>query len=711
MNKGFTLIEVLVGIVILAIISVACFTTVSLLTRSTEFSHKNIIAANFMQKSMEEVRRVAQTNFDDLNSCAFPAGGTPTSDACGFQVTQTQFPGYTRTLAVTDEYATSKELKRVRIAINWNEMGMPRELKAAILLSRPPEPLPGNIFGRIYRAGDFNDIIEGAEVKINLSGETDEETAVSVAGLDAQGANYDFSAPVSGQYLLKPGNWDLQVEHDGFEDYIHPVPVYVPPGDPPARADIPLTPLPEPATIHFQLVDRVSNVNLSGYSSSAHVQLWDGNSLYASMNGRVNGTFEVTFPEPTSPAFVSPRCFTLNTDNAYRSLRAYKVNALSAPSCRYPYNADGWSSAYVQADNSLVCTNPYWGIDANDRICVEPADNLNLTIPLDRVPTVRVTGRVTGLAPNQEGRVYVYWPRREGNPYYQWFATGINGTFDIQVPAVQSLFGDANPVQDYLLLRPYGPVLYQGCCESNATTNRYGAYYQVGPLFEGDSPRDAGLLDLPAYPDSQCGNVHGEIHDAKTSASIHGASVTLRGVNQNTTLGQYLYACPGSGFRLPQGANQVFVTNHAQYYAFASNGNLQYASRPGADIVADTLTQYNASLWPRGYGRVDVNVVDASTTGPIANVMVNLKQYDGTILTGTTDAHGLVTFNSVLETWPPADLPAANPNFRYTQRDHTVTAVSSPTENYTLPASEAVTGLNAGDTVAVTINLLPKGAM
>ncbi len=709
-RQGFTLIEVLVGIIIISIISVACFTTVSLLTRSTETSRDTIIAINLMQKSMEEVRRIAQSNFDDLETCSFPVAG-PTGDACGFADIQTDFPQYTRTLSVTNEFAASKELKRVMITVNWSDLGKARELKSMVLLSRPPDPLPGNIWGTVYREGDSTSLVDNAEITIKFSSGPDEEKAYSTAALNADGNNYDFKEPISGQYDLKAGNWSMQVKKKGYEDYTHPNLIYVSPGGPSVRVDIPLKSLPEPATIRYQLVDRLTNVNLGSYNYYSWVRLRKGNTLYAGIRNDPQDVFTVNFPAPTDPSFEDPMCFTLYTEDAYRTLRAYQVGALGPPSCSYQYNAEGWSSAYVQADNSLMCGYPYYGVEANDRICVSPGDDVSVTVPLDAIPMVTVTGKVSGLAPGAAGRIYVYWPRREGNPYYAWIATDTSGNFSVQVPAAQVLWGNSNPAQDYMLLRPWGPVPYKGCCESDATSNRYGNYIEVGPLFAGDPSRDIGILALPVYPDSLCGNVKGQIRDAQTSASINAATITLRGVNTNTTLGQYLYSCPIAGYRLPQGNNQIFVVTHPNYYNFQSNGNVQYAARPGAGIVPNTLTQYDAFLWPEGKGTVNVRVVDASTTGPLEKVVVNLVQYNGVSRTGTTDVNGLVTFNNVLETWPPIALPPANPNFNYTIRTHTVSAVSIISGNYILPVSETVSGLNAGETVDITLSILPEGAM
>jgi prepilin-type N-terminal cleavage/methylation domain-containing protein len=709
-HKGFTLTEVLVGIVVIAIISLASFTTISLLTRSTETSRNTIIATNLMQKSMEEVRRVAQSNFDDLETCAFPVAG-PTGDACGFQQIQADFPGFTRTLSITNEHATSEELKRVQVTVDWNDMGTARQLKSVILLSRPPDPLPGNIRGIVHKEGEPATLIPNAEVTIQRVAGPEQEKAFSTAVLDAEGNNYDFKAPVSGQFILDAGNWTMQVERSGYEDYTHPTPIYVTPGGPAVEVDVPMTPLPEPATITYQLVDRASQASLGSYSYYSWVRLRKGNTSYGKQRSDPHHSFTINFPSPTDPSFEDPLCLTLHTDNAYRSMRAYKVNSLGPVSCTYDYNAEGWSSAYVADDGSLTCANPHYGDTDNDRICVSPGDNVNVSVPLDPVPTVTVTGRVTGLAPNRTGRVYVYWPRREGRPYYRRVDTDATGHFQVQVPAAQSLWGNSDPSQDYMFLRPYGPVSYQGCCESPRTTNRYGSYIEVGPLYEGDPPHDAGALSLPSYPDSTCGNVEGEIRNAKTGAHIDNADVTLRGSHEATIAGQYLYACPVAGYRLPVGNDQRFEVDHPQYYEFRSDGNVHYADRPGAAITADTLTQYNAAVWPIGRGTVQVTVVDKSTTGPIENVVVNLNQYDGNTQSGTTDANGIVMFNQVLETWPPAALPAGDPNYNYTARHHTVTAASVSAGNYILPESETVTQLDAGGTANVTISLIPEGAM
>ena len=47
------------------------------------------------------------------------------------------------------------------------------------------------------------EIIDNAEIAIKLLGSSDEEKALSNSVLDADGNNYNFNAPVSGQYILE----------------------------------------------------------------------------------------------------------------------------------------------------------------------------------------------------------------------------------------------------------------------------------------------------------------------------------------------------------------------------------------------------------------------------------------------------------------------------------------------------------------------------
>jgi prepilin-type N-terminal cleavage/methylation domain-containing protein len=726
-RKGFTLVEVLVGVVVISLISVASFTTVSILTRSTEASRNRIIASNFMQKSMEEVRRVAQSNFDDLETCAFPSGAATTGDPCGFEVTVNDFPEFTRTLNVQDEYLNSEELKRVTVTTNWNEMGVARSLTSVMLLSRPPDPLPGNIWGKVHEAGDDTDLIGGAQVRVTKVDGTDNQNALSTGSLDADGHNYDFEESVSGQFILDAGSWALRVTKTGYEDYDHPVPVVVPPGGPPATVDIPMVPLPEPAEVTYRLVDKDTGGGISYWHSygGPYVYLREGSGSGGRYDSRRSDDTYHTFTVPFEEGDPATKCLTLFTWQAYKAMRVYPTPAGGSPSCTYQYNKDGWSSAYVRdSAGTLMCSNDHWdrwNSGGIDRICVGYGDHETIDVPLERTPTVTVTGKIEGFAPGTTPRLYVLWPRSLWNTYmrnshiYYYVNTDADGNFSVELPAVQGFYRNSSAYWDYMRIRPRGVCEYGACCEQTGTTWRWGSYTYVGPLFPGGSTINVGTLSLPSLGDYDCGNVNGNIVDAKTGGSVNNARVRVRYDNAWTNAtGYYEHVCGGGvGYRIEEnGGRQRVRVYHGSYYDLDTYGNSYYSSKAGVDILADQTVTWNGKLWPIGTGTVNVTVVDKSTMLPIEDAHVRLDLfYTGSDPTATTNSGGVATFNNVRETWPPAAMDPTDTYYNHTDRDHSVSVYAIDDGNFELPVSANIETLDAGGTVNITLEVIPKGAM
>lgn len=67
-NNGFGLIEVIVGISMLLITSVAALSLSQTVIRTESFNEKRVMAYNLAQQVMEETRRSRDSNWDDLKS-------------------------------------------------------------------------------------------------------------------------------------------------------------------------------------------------------------------------------------------------------------------------------------------------------------------------------------------------------------------------------------------------------------------------------------------------------------------------------------------------------------------------------------------------------------------------------------------------------------------------------------------------------------------
>ncbi|MBZ0165633.1 MAG: prepilin-type N-terminal cleavage/methylation domain-containing protein, partial [Candidatus Omnitrophica bacterium] len=103
-NGGVTLLEMMIGAIIIALISLAGWVSVSVMSRSGEMSRNLVSGVNLLQLSQEEVRRIAQVEaiFDNLENCDFPPDNSP-KEACGLKDVSADWPGFDRALQVVSE--------------------------------------------------------------------------------------------------------------------------------------------------------------------------------------------------------------------------------------------------------------------------------------------------------------------------------------------------------------------------------------------------------------------------------------------------------------------------------------------------------------------------------------------------------------------------------------------------------------------------------
>ncbi|MCA9401510.1 MAG: prepilin-type N-terminal cleavage/methylation domain-containing protein, partial [Candidatus Omnitrophica bacterium] len=214
-RKGFTLIEVLVSMVIIVTMAAAGWFAVSAISKTNEFTTEKITAVNLIRKSQEEVRKVAQTNFDNLNNCTF--------STCGFDADLPPlYDGYTRVLSVQNE--GSSDIKKIIITVNWTDhLGNDRELQSVLRLARPASTLPGNIIGEITNAeGSLLDDVEITVTNVdNGEGFTVRSNGSYLPrpNNDEKTVNYDFINHSTGQFQLRTGLWELTAEHDDYRDF------------------------------------------------------------------------------------------------------------------------------------------------------------------------------------------------------------------------------------------------------------------------------------------------------------------------------------------------------------------------------------------------------------------------------------------------------------------------------------------------------------
>lgn len=223
-RKAFSLIEAVVGITIISITSMACWISLETLNRMDETLRKNNKANYLIQKSQEELRKVAQAMYDTLEDCDYSE-----DNLCGFESDISKyFEGFSREIRIK-RYPDTTELKLAHMTIRWKNMGEETERHSVMILSRPPNPMPGNITGEIKDSAT-GELVGDVKIILSRIDGGKELTAVSSSGpLREAGINYDFIDDEFDRYVLMTGIWKMKAMHPAFKDYIHPVPIIVRP--------------------------------------------------------------------------------------------------------------------------------------------------------------------------------------------------------------------------------------------------------------------------------------------------------------------------------------------------------------------------------------------------------------------------------------------------------------------------------------------------
>jgi len=102
-EKGFTLVEVLIAVMVLAVAFLAMYQMQAMAVRGNETANQVTIATMLAQDKMEEIRN---TNYDDVTNLNFPTenyGMVP------------NFPQFRREVTVTE----NGRIKTVRVNVLW----------------------------------------------------------------------------------------------------------------------------------------------------------------------------------------------------------------------------------------------------------------------------------------------------------------------------------------------------------------------------------------------------------------------------------------------------------------------------------------------------------------------------------------------------------------------------------------------------------------
>lgn len=699
LSKGFTLIELLVSAVIISLLGSAAWFSASVLMQANEVTSNNIVAVNLLRKSQEEVRRVAQNNFDHLGlgDCRFTE-----PNSCGFEHIAQSFPGYTRTLTVTTPRGTT-ELKHALIEIHWTELERRRTLQSVILLSRPARSLPGNIIGRVTD-GTSGAPIAGANIVVVKASPPMTLPATSQANdlprTDGRTVNFSFVNALN-QFQMDAGNWTLSATAAGYKPYIHPAAIEIQ-SNVEEQVNFTMERAPANAKIKVKLIKGGAPVS---YIPNIPIALYKNGSAVA--QGSVRDTY--TFPE-ISFNDAAEQCFTIATNNAYQSGFAGDFSCASSRT----QEPRGWSSAVVQADGGLRCSQPWNGNSSPgvDRICVRPGDDIEVSIPVVPVATATINGYVRNQNkdPISGAEIIVRWP---DNGNYPWphktstIKTDANGFYTAIVPAAQSMF--SNVPSNYIRLFASVDVSITRCCNIEGVVKVNSPPSAVGPLVANDI-KSAGDLSVSTAPQSEkCGDAQGVIIDGSAGSGLLDTTITLATSINSTASGSYIFQCakPVSGTFSVPAKNYTLTASKANFYGFTTSGN-EYYTRVGAGVVAVQEGLVNSigtlELWPKGYGTVRVKIVRHGTGTPVVGAVVTL--WGSVNYSGVSNANGELVLENVLETWPVHGV-LGNPKYNQTVRDYAAGATHTAYEDgYQLGVK-----LERGDTITITFTLIPKGGM
>ena len=164
---AFTLIEVIVGMVVVTIIGFAAWRAVNVLSPSTLATEYRIKAEHLITLSEEELRHYAQSqpNFDNkIKNCNFEQP----DNICGFPDVSAQFPGFSIPTLTYIKADSKLDLKKFNIHVSWQEMGQLQVKDAVVLLARPPNPLPGNIYGLVTSTASPNTPLYGVTITAKI---------------------------------------------------------------------------------------------------------------------------------------------------------------------------------------------------------------------------------------------------------------------------------------------------------------------------------------------------------------------------------------------------------------------------------------------------------------------------------------------------------------------------------------------------------------
>lgn len=671
-NKAFTLPEILVSILIVALVAITAYTAFYVFSGAGEQTRNRLTALALSQAALEEVKAVARNNFDGLETVIWPA------------IDQARYPSFHRQITITAPLNAFGLTKRADVTIYWQDKGVAGEssYNATAILSKPSPPLRANIMGKV-RSGATAAQLSGVNITLT------DYPGTPFRSTDTLG-DYTFT-DAAGNFQLRTGNWNLRARKSGFVDETQLV-QNLSSGEE-RRVDLNLTPQPADGWIYVRFIREGTTSAISGLTARSCEK-----NVCSSSGPTYNATngygFKITFSDTNT------RCFTVRTTDTYK--QKYCGHFSDLRSWGKNFNYSGWSSALIGDDGVTVINSDIdrWNGDVSgslDRICIGPGDDTRnmpqynglRNVPLAPVPQANLTGFVhdDGIPQLSESgaTIAISWPDvGSGTASWGSVVTDSNGNYTtslpasnpINIPALQELFPDIRK----LIVSVTKTKSFMDCCNQINNSNVTGSYdpsYTIGLIYENDN--EVQNFTLPGTQPRSCGNVEGFVKDGSTSPleSLASALVKVSGYPANTDgSGHYLVNCVNAYYKIPAGVHN-YEASFGGYYSFnaQSTTSVQYSTRPKVTVVANSLvTNELIKLWPSHTGRIHGVVRESGTNNLLEDVTVTLDSYSNNSVDATdiTGSDGIFDFTNSIETWPPVNLPPTDDYYRHTVKNHSL---------------------------------------
>lgn len=708
-HRGFTLLEILISTVILAIVSLSTYTVFQNFSSSGARTQDKIVASDIISSTFEQIRRGVEKDPDSFNTLA----STGWADVSVLNYPNA--PAFFQRRVTYNPNTPSPNITQVVVETQWKDAkGILRQANNVFSLSRPSSYAYGNIVGQVYDCTGYPDnpcvpMDTSKVTRVSINQAPPESNWIVGMYTDAQpGGGYDFSRN-QGRNILPVGNgYILQATREGFMPAIAPVSGSIDLPDAPDQV-MDINMYPDKASITGRLIRTDTNAGIADkYLSLSR----GGGSNWRSVATGSQGSFTFNFEtNPSDPFFAlssgQTRCFTLATGRKdgelyYPYYHKYDKEGFWGHFCSNNYR-QGWSSAVMgNIPSAPMCDNtkPWFGdasTDINEEadpeaaqrgICVKLGDNINLgdiplaPLPPDSILTVNVKTTDVNLNTEKPVVLEVGWPYSGGASYRALATndtpavlTGVHPNFSatFEVPSVYLFLPN-----HFMAVKAKAVEKVSGCCGFDDQDVGVYSSAQNAPV-TGPVNGPVTLTINPAS-DVLCGNAWGKITDLETLAPLTGGAViwsSAQSYSKATVGNQWTFECCACGGIEPPNPEMGVIRRGTYnikaeslgYYTRSSCASCSWPHKPtGAMMVINAIPNftrfpspssdgYNLGLYRQRFGGITGQIIDQNGAA-VASATITFYKYSGSggqsiTITSSDEGHFTFPLGAVIESWPP----------------------------------------------------------